>query len=119
MLLFVTFFADRKFYKLLFTGERGKICYFFLLFFTGCNFDKLLFTVEKGQGLYCVCDCAKGELERVQVDFFPSFFLLLRGRSVTMDDIIYVPLRLDFGCMEAPWAGTLLVVFWKVSRLLI
>jgi hypothetical protein len=75
----------------------------FCYFFTGCNFDKLLFTVEKGQGLYCVCDCARGELERVQVDFFPSFFLLLKGRSVTMDDIIYVPLRLDFGYMEAPW----------------
>jgi hypothetical protein len=40
-------------------------------------------------------------------------------KSGTMDDIICVPLRLDYGCMEAPWAGTLLAVFWKVSRLLI
>ncbi len=40
-------------------------------------------------------------------------------KSVTMDDIIYVPFRLDFGCMEAPWVGTLLAVFWKVNRLLI
>lgn len=40
-------------------------------------------------------------------------------RSVTMADIICVPLRLDYGCMEVPWAGTLLAIFWKVSRLLI
>jgi hypothetical protein len=36
---------------LLFTAERGKICYFFVTFFTACNFDKLIFTAEKGQGL--------------------------------------------------------------------
>ncbi len=47
LLLFVTFFTGRKFCKLLFTGEKGKVCYFFI----ACNFDKLFFTVEKGQGL--------------------------------------------------------------------
>jgi hypothetical protein len=49
--LFVIFFIARKFCKLLFTIERGKICYFFVTFFTACIFDKLLFIVEKGQGL--------------------------------------------------------------------
>ncbi len=53
----------------------------FVTFFISCNFDKLLFTVEKGQGLYCVCDCARGELERVQVDFFPSFFFTVEGEG--------------------------------------
>jgi len=45
----------------------------FVTFFTGCNFDKLLFTVEKGQGLGSI-HSAIGELERVQVDCFSSFF---------------------------------------------
>jgi len=49
LLLFVTFFTARNFYKLLFPTERGKVCYF-CYFFTVCNFHKLLFTVEKGQG---------------------------------------------------------------------
>ncbi len=31
-LLLVIFFNGRKFCKLLFTGERGKVCYFLLLF---------------------------------------------------------------------------------------
>jgi hypothetical protein len=54
LLLSVTFFIGRKFCKLLFTAERGKVCYFF----TTCNFHKLLFTVEKGQGegFYSLCD---------------------------------------------------------------
>ncbi len=33
LLLLVTFFTGRKFCKLLFTGERGKFCYFLLLFY--------------------------------------------------------------------------------------
>jgi hypothetical protein len=53
--LFVTFsyffFTARKLCKLLFIGERGKICYVFVTFFTTYNLDKLLFTVDKGQGL--------------------------------------------------------------------
>jgi len=85
LLLLVTFFIGRKFYKLFFTGERGKGLLFFGTFFTACNFDKLLFTVEKGQGLYCVCDCARGELEKVQVDFYFYFFELLRGRGVEVN----------------------------------
>ncbi len=32
LLLLVTFFTGRKFCKLLFTSERGKVCYFLLLF---------------------------------------------------------------------------------------
>jgi hypothetical protein len=51
----------------------------FVTFFTACNFDNLFFTVEKGQGLYCVCDCVRGKLERVQVDFFPSVFFTVEG----------------------------------------
>jgi hypothetical protein len=32
LLFFVTFFIGRKFCKLFFTSERGKVCYFLLLF---------------------------------------------------------------------------------------
>jgi hypothetical protein len=51
LLLFVTFFIVRKFYKFLLSVERGKVCYFcyFCYFFTVCNFHKLLFTIDKGQ----------------------------------------------------------------------
>jgi len=45
----------------------------FCYFFTACNFDKLLFTIEKGQGLGSI-HCVTGELERVQLDCFCSFF---------------------------------------------
>jgi hypothetical protein len=62
LLTFVTFFIGRKFCKLLFIAERGKVCYFLLLFFTTCNFDKLFFIVGKGQGegFYSLCDGGKG-----------------------------------------------------------
>ncbi len=33
LLLLVTIFIGRKFCKLLFTGERGKVCYFLLFFY--------------------------------------------------------------------------------------
>ncbi len=33
LLLLVTFFTGRNFCKLLFTSERGKVCYFLLLFY--------------------------------------------------------------------------------------
>ncbi len=74
-LLFVTFVS----YFLLLKGVK------FVTFFTACNFQQLLFTVEKGQGLYSI-HCARGELERVHLDFFSfSFFLLLRGRGVEVN----------------------------------
>ncbi len=76
------FFNICKFCKLLFIVERGKVCYFLLLFFIDCNFQQLLFTIEKGQGLYSI-HCATGE--RVQVDFFPFVFLLLKGRGVKVN----------------------------------
>ncbi len=44
LLTLVTFFTGGKFCKLLFTGFRGKACYFV----TSCNFQQLFFTVEKG-----------------------------------------------------------------------
>jgi hypothetical protein len=67
LLLFVTFFTARKFYKLLFTAKTGVKFVTFCYFFTVCNFLKLLFTVERGQGLYCI-HCARGE--RVHLDFY-------------------------------------------------
>jgi len=33
LLILVTFFTGGKFCKLLFTGFRGKVCYFLLLFY--------------------------------------------------------------------------------------
>jgi len=44
LLFLVTFFIARNFWKLLFTVERGKVCYFLYLFFTAGDYDKLLFT---------------------------------------------------------------------------
>jgi hypothetical protein len=69
LLLFVTFFTARNFYKLFFTAETGVRFVTFFTFFTVCNFHKLLFTVEKGQGLYFI-HCARGE--RVHLDFAPE-----------------------------------------------
>jgi hypothetical protein len=43
-LTFCYFFTARKFWKLLFTVERGEVCYFLYLFFTVGNYDKLFFT---------------------------------------------------------------------------
>ncbi len=76
MLLFVTFFTVRNFYKLLFTVKTGVKFVTFCYFFTVRNFLKLLFTVEKGQGLYCI-HCARGE--RVPLGFFPFFFFFSIG----------------------------------------
>ncbi len=57
LLLLVTFFTGRKFWKLLFTVERGKVCYFlylFLLLVTMINYFLL------GQGNYWVSLCKGG-----------------------------------------------------------
>ncbi len=82
-LLFVTFVT----YFLLFKGVR------FVTFFTNCNFHKLLFTIEKGHGLYSI-HCAMGE--RVHLDFFSFFFLLLRGRGVEVN-VFFFPLHWKCG----------------------
>jgi len=47
--------------------------------------------VEKGQGLYCI-DCATGE--RVHLDFFLIFYLLLRGRGVEVNVIFFASLEM-------------------------
>jgi hypothetical protein len=70
--LFVTFVS----YFLLLKGVR----FITFSFFTACNFQQLLFTVEKGQGLYYI-HCVMGELERVHLDFFFSFFLIVEGEG--------------------------------------
>ncbi len=58
LLLFVTFFTGRKFCKLLFTGERGKVCYFLLLFLllVTLNNNFLLGQEGQGEGLYLLCE---------------------------------------------------------------
>ncbi len=48
LLLFVTFFTVRKFYKLLFIAETGVK---FVTFFTVCNFLKLLFILRRARGI--------------------------------------------------------------------
>jgi len=62
LLLFVTFVIGGKFYKLLFTGERGKGLLLFVTFFTTCNFHVLLFTRPGGRGFvgYSLCDRGLG-----------------------------------------------------------
>jgi hypothetical protein len=83
--LFLLTFDTFCYFLLLFLLVGSFVSYFLLLkgvrfvtFFTACNFDKLFFTVGKGQGegFYSLCDGG-----RVQVDFFPFFFSLLRGRE--------------------------------------
>jgi len=71
-LLVVTFVS----YFLLLKGVRFVI---FCYFFTVCNFQQLLFTRPRGPGFIFYSLWDRGE--RVHLDFFPSFFLLLRGRE--------------------------------------
>ncbi len=72
LLFFVTFFTAHKFCKLLFTAERGKVCYFLLLFLllvTLINYFLLLGRARVKGSIHC----ARGE--RVQVDFFPIYMI--------------------------------------------
>jgi hypothetical protein len=57
LLLLVTFFTGRKFCKLLFTGERGKVCYFLLLFLLVVTLNNYFLLGQEGQGegLYSLC----------------------------------------------------------------
>jgi hypothetical protein len=56
------FFIIRKFCKLLFTAEKGKVCYFFI----ACNFNNYFLLLRRaGFIFYSLCDW-----ERVQLDFF-------------------------------------------------
>jgi len=61
LLFLITFFIGRNFCKLLFTGEKGKVCYFFY-FFTAHEFRKLLFTGIGGPGFifYSLKDGGEG-----------------------------------------------------------
>jgi hypothetical protein len=62
----------------------------FCYFFTAGNFHKLLFIVERGKGLYSI---HRATGERVHLDFFPSLFLLLRGRGVEVN-VFFSPIRM-------------------------
>ncbi len=75
MLLFVTFFIARNFYKLLFTIETGVRFVTFLLFVTFINYFLLL----RRARVYGVFIVQGGELKSVQVDFFPSIFFTVEG----------------------------------------
>jgi hypothetical protein len=44
--IFCYFFTSRKFCKLLFTGKRGKVCYFLLLFLLLVTFVNYFFIVQ-------------------------------------------------------------------------
>jgi len=78
LLLLVTFFTGRKFRKLLFITERGKVCYFLLLFLLLVTLINYFLLCQEGQGLYCI-HYATGE--RVHLDFFPSFFFIVEGEG--------------------------------------
>jgi hypothetical protein len=69
LLLFLLVISFVSYFLLVKRVRFVTFCYFFI----GCNFDKLFFTVEKGQGEGFYSLCNRG-LERVQVDFFLTFF---------------------------------------------
>jgi hypothetical protein len=75
--LFVTFcdFFTRNFCKLLFTAERGKVCYFLLLFFTACNFYKLCFYCSR----FIVCYFLL--LFFTACNFHKLFFIVEKGQG--------------------------------------
>ncbi len=51
---FCYFFTARKFCKLLFTTERGKICYVLLIFLLLVTFNNYFLLGQEGQGLYSI-----------------------------------------------------------------
>ncbi len=74
--LLVTFFIARKFWKLLFTVERGEVCYFLYLFFTAGNYDKLFFT---GPGELLGFIVQRGNLKGCTLIFY---FFIVEGEGV-------------------------------------
>ncbi len=50
LLTLVTFFTGGKFCKLLFTGFRGKVCYFLLLFLLFVSFVNYFLLWRQGKG---------------------------------------------------------------------
>jgi hypothetical protein len=83
LLLLVTFFTGCKFCKLLFTGERGKVCYFLLLsllLVTLINYFLLLRRARVKGSIHC----ATRELGWVQVDFLGLFFTV-EGEGVEVN----------------------------------
>jgi len=75
LLFFVTFFTAHKFCKLLFIVERGKVCYFLLLLITLINY----FLPLRRARVYILFHCVTRE--RVYLDFFPFFFLTIKGEG--------------------------------------
>jgi len=85
LLLFVNFFTSRKFCKLLFTAERGKVCYFLLLLVTLINYFLplrrarvyILFIVRRGKRctliFFLYFFTVEGEGVKVNVFFFPRY----------------------------------------------
>ncbi len=87
MLLFVTFFIARNFYKLLFIAETRVRFVTFLLFVTFINYFLLL----KRARVYGVFIVQGGEFKSVQVDFFPSIFFYCRGfRGVEVNAFFFL-----------------------------
>jgi hypothetical protein len=54
LLFLIICFTGRKFWKLLFTTERGKVCYFLLLFILLVTLINYFLLCQEGQGLNCI-----------------------------------------------------------------
>ncbi len=95
LLLLVIFFTARKFCKLFFTAERGKVCYFLLLFLLLVTFINyflllrrarvyILFIVRRGKGctlnFFLLFFTVEGEGGGVNV-FFPLHWKCGRRRG--------------------------------------
>jgi len=82
--LFVTFFIICNFCNLLFTVERGKVCYFLLLFLLVVTLINY-FLLFKRARVYKVFIVWRGNLKGCGLIFFIFYFLLLRGRGVEVN----------------------------------
>jgi hypothetical protein len=91
LLFLVTFFTARKFCKLIFIAERGKVCYFLLLFLLLVTFINyfLLLRMARVYILFIV------RQEKGAPWFFSFFFKLLRWRGAEVN--VFFPLHWKCG----------------------
>jgi len=91
LLFLVTFFTGCKFCKLLFIGERGKVCYFLLLFLLVVTLINYFLLLKRAR-VYIVLIVRRGK--GCTLIFFLIFFLLLRGRGVEVNVIFFTSLEM-------------------------
>jgi len=82
------FLLLRKFCKLLFTDEKGKVCYFLLLFLLLVTFINYFLLLRRAR-VYILFIVQGGNLKGCTLIFFSFLFFIVEGEGVEVNVFLF------------------------------